>query len=109
MPWSDRNPTTRSPRRCANYSQTEDRTTGRVLAGLWTGRVGAGPASNGFCCEGNEFSYFMLFTSAFVMNHSDAKDRFESFPTAWARATTSPTTTSRPIPDASASLCGRDH
>lgn len=53
----------------------------RVLVpGCGLGRLVLDLASNGFCCEGNEFSYFMLFTSAFVMNHSDAKDQFRVFP-----------------------------
>ena len=47
-------------------------------AGL--GRLAYEIASLGFNCEGNEFSYFMLFTSYYILNGSDVNNQQKIFP-----------------------------
>lgn len=51
-----------------------------LVPGCGLGRLVLEIASRGFVVEGNEFSYYMLFTSAFVMNYAERKDQWEIFP-----------------------------
>ena len=44
------------------------------------GRLAYEIASMGFHSEGNEFSYFMLFTSNYILNGSDINNQQKIFP-----------------------------
>jgi carnosine N-methyltransferase len=59
----------------------EDRAGRRVLVpGAGLGRLAFEIAAEGFECQGNEFSLFMLFASNFVLNKTHAIDCFKIFP-----------------------------
>ncbi|KAK9823700.1 hypothetical protein WJX72_004761 [[Myrmecia] bisecta] len=61
----------------------KDRPPPRVLVpGAGLGRLCLEIAKLGFEAEGNEFSYFMLLTSSFLLNHTYEANQFTIFP--WA-------------------------
>jgi len=51
-----------------------------LVPGAGLGRLAFEIAKEGFECQGNEFSLFMLFTSNFVLNKTSAVDCFKVFP-----------------------------
>lgn len=48
--------------------------------GCGLGRLPWEIANLGFCSQGNEFSYFMLIASNFVLNHVDQENSFQLYP-----------------------------
>lgn len=73
-----------------------DARTGRqhrvLVPGAGLGRLPLEIAARGYACQGNEFSYFMLLTSNFLLNAAGAADAIPVFPfldqacNLWARA-----------------------
>ena len=51
-----------------------------LIPGCGLGRLVLEVAGRGFQVEGNEFSYYMLFTSAFMMNYATKKDQWRIYP-----------------------------
>lgn len=63
------------------FPDTGDRAERKVLVpGAGLGRLAYEIAKEGFECQGNEFSLFMLFASNFVLNKSRVVDCFKIFP-----------------------------
>ena len=63
------------------FPEAEDRTGRKVLVpGAGLGRLAFEIAREGFECQGNEFSLFMLFASNFVLNKTRAVDCFKIHP-----------------------------
>lgn len=53
----------------------------RVLVpGAGLGRLAFDIAKSGFSCQGNEFSYFMLFASHFILNRVTKEEEFNIYP-----------------------------
>lgn len=64
-----------------NDENNEKRKNIKILVpGAGLGRLAYEIASMGFNCEGNEFSYFMLFTSYYILNGSDVNKQQKIFP-----------------------------
>ncbi|KAI8979511.1 N2227-like protein-domain-containing protein [Mycotypha africana] len=60
---------------------TEKRGDVRVLVpGAGLGRLAFDIARSGFSCQGNEFSYFMLFASHFILNRVREQEQYEIYP-----------------------------
>ncbi|KAI7890269.1 N2227-like protein-domain-containing protein [Mucor mucedo] len=63
------------------YKNTENRSDVRVLVpGAGLGRLAFDIAKSGFSCQGNEFSYYMLFASHFVLNRMTKSDQYLIYP-----------------------------
>ena len=63
------------------YPSIETRNQMKILVpGAGLGRLAYEIASLGFNCEGNEFSYYMLFTSYFILNGCDIQKPFIIYP-----------------------------
>ncbi|KAI8073723.1 N2227-domain-containing protein, partial [Thamnidium elegans] len=59
----------------------EDRGAIRVLVpGAGLGRLAFDIAKSGFSCQGNEFSYYMLFASHFVLNRMKTQNEYNIYP-----------------------------
>lgn len=59
----------------------ENRNQQRVLVpGAGLGRLPLEIAAKGYACQGNEFSWFMLLTSNFLLNYTERIDAFPIFP-----------------------------
>ncbi|KAI0244324.1 hypothetical protein L0F63_004729, partial [Massospora cicadina] len=54
------------------------------VPGAGLGRLAYEVAKLGFSCQGNEFSYFMLLASSFMLNKASAANQFTIFPYASA-------------------------
>lgn len=60
------------------------------MPGAGLGRLCTEIARRGYACQGNEYSYFMLLTSSFMLNCVDRKEAVGIFPWVRARAVASP-------------------
>ncbi|KAJ3008267.1 hypothetical protein HKX48_008671 [Thoreauomyces humboldtii] len=60
---------------------TEERGALRVLVpGAGLGRLAFDIVKKGFSCQGNEFSFFMLLASNFILNRAKKRQEFEVYP-----------------------------
>ncbi|KAL0083549.1 N2227-like protein-domain-containing protein [Phycomyces blakesleeanus] len=67
----------------ALYSNTSVTARGNVrvlVPGAGLGRLAFEIAKQGFSCQGNEFSYYMLLASEFILNRSTAAEQYELYP-----------------------------
>ncbi|PRP86907.1 hypothetical protein PROFUN_03655 [Planoprotostelium fungivorum] len=63
------------------YGSRSDKSSVRILVpGSGLGRLAFDIVSKGYSCEGNEFSYFMLIASNFILNTSQEEGQYELFP-----------------------------
>lgn len=63
------------------FPRIDPRSRPRVLVpGCGLGRLVLEIASKGFMAEGNEFSYYMMFTSAFVINYATSRNQWVIHP-----------------------------
>ncbi|KAJ1921261.1 hypothetical protein H4219_000862 [Mycoemilia scoparia] len=51
-----------------------------LVPGAGLGRLALEIADRGYSCQGNEFSYFMLFSSNFILNYSLRKEQYAVYP-----------------------------
>ncbi|ORX45078.1 N2227-domain-containing protein [Hesseltinella vesiculosa] len=59
----------------------ENRGDVRVLVpGAGLGRLAYDIAAQGYSCQGNEFTYFMLLASNFILNNVAEKEQYETYP-----------------------------
>ncbi|KAI9306576.1 N2227-domain-containing protein [Cunninghamella echinulata] len=64
-----------------NDIQGPDRADIRVLVpGAGLGRLAYDIASNGFSCQGNEFTFYMLLTSNFILNKIGEESKYKIYP-----------------------------
>ncbi|CAP37732.2 Protein CBG20781 [Caenorhabditis briggsae] len=65
----------------SKFSNPEDRHEVRILTpGCGLGRLAHDLVTEGYTVQGNEFSYFMLFTSYFILNCCKEPDQFTIYP-----------------------------
>ncbi|CAO3652071.1 unnamed protein product [Cunninghamella echinulata] len=61
--------------------QDPDRANIRILVpGAGLGRLAYDIASNGFSCQGNEFTFYMLLTSNFILNKIGEESKYKIYP-----------------------------
>ncbi|KAJ9065285.1 hypothetical protein DSO57_1021345 [Entomophthora muscae] len=64
-----------------SHVSEEDRPNYKVaVPGAGLGRLAYEVAKLGFSCQGNEFSYFMLLASSFILNNANVANQFTIFP-----------------------------
>jgi len=51
-----------------------------LVPGAGLARLCVEVAARGYCCQGNEFSYYMLLCSSFILNSMEKAEQFEIYP-----------------------------
>lgn len=65
----------------AHYAKVERRGDVHILVpGAGLGRLAFDIAKSGFSCQGNEFSFYMLLCSNFILNRASSTDQFKLYP-----------------------------